>query len=165
MKIKQMKKQVLLVIASFIIMISGLQAQDVIIGFSFADNTDTEFTADSGLEGNLGYDIRAESDLNGDIALSYTEGITDYAATASGWEDGADDKLMSIKFKGDGYHSFKVSSKQYSDATGPKEFKLQWRLSGGDWADISDGAIPVSGSHSNRQGLPSVFIMFLKALS
>lgn len=139
-----MKKQLLLVIASAVFMISGLQAQDVIIGFDFSDNTDVEFNATSGTEGNIGYDIRAENDGEGTTrTLSYADGASDYAAETNAWDNGADDKYWSIKFKADGFTSMKVSSKQYSDANGPKNFKLQWRLSGGDWADVTDGAIEV----------------------
>jgi hypothetical protein len=137
-----MKKQLLLVIATAIFMIGSVNAQDVVIGFNFA--TDGDFTADSGLDGNLGYDVRAE---NGAAAttrtLSSTTGSTDLAATADGWDAGSDDKFWSLKFKADGYHSFKISSKQYSDATGPKEFKLQWKLSGGEWADVTGGTITI----------------------
>ncbi|HOE04348.1 MAG TPA: T9SS type A sorting domain-containing protein [Bacteroidales bacterium] len=124
---------------------SPVPVPDVIIGFDFTDNTDVEFNADSGLEGNLGYDVRAENGAAQTTrTLSYTEGASGYAATAVEWDNGADDKFWSIKFKADGYHDFKVSSKQYSDATGPKEFKLQTRKSGGDWIDVTDGNITVA---------------------
>jgi len=135
-----MKKQLLLVIATAIFMIGSVNAQDVVIGFNFA--TDGDFTADSGLDGNLGYDVRAENGTAGTTrTITSTAGATDLAATADGWDAGADDKFWSVKFKAAGYHSFKISSKQYSDATGPKEFKLQWKLSGGEWADVTGGTI------------------------
>ncbi|MDD3686913.1 MAG: hypothetical protein PHE56_09125, partial [Bacteroidales bacterium] len=135
-----MKKQLLLVIATAIFMIGSVNAQDVVIGFNFA--TDGDFTADSGLDGNLGYDVRAENGTAGTTrTITSTAGATDLAATADGWDAGADDKFWSVKFKAAGYHSFKISSKQYSDATGPKEFKRQWKLSGGEWADVTGGTI------------------------
>ena len=140
-----MKKQLLFLSIILLGWTLSINAQEeVIIGFGFSDNTDTEFTADSGLDGNLSYDIRAENGTAGTTRdLSYTEGATNDAATVAEWDNGADDKFWSIKFKADGYENFKVSSKQYSDATGPKEFKLQWRMSGGDWADVTGGAITV----------------------
>jgi hypothetical protein len=139
-----MKKQLLLLSAIiFAFMLSVNAQEEVIIGFDFSDNTDEGFTATSGLEGNLGYDIRAESDGDGLMDFTYTEGASDYAATATGWDNGADDKMMSIKFKADGYQNFRISSKQYSDATGPKEFQLQWRFSGGEWNNVNGGAITV----------------------
>lgn len=137
-----MKKQLLVVIATAIFMIGSVNAQDVVIGFNFA--TDGDFTADSGLDGNLGYDVRAENGAAGTTrTVTSTTGATDLAATADGWDAGSDDKFWSAKFKAAGYHSFKISSKQYSDATGPKEFKLQWKLSGGEWADVTGGTITV----------------------
>jgi len=140
-----MKKQLLILSALILGFMLSLNAQEeVIIGFDFADNTDTNYEADSGLDGNLSYDIRVESlGETETMEFSYTDGATDYAATSTAWNDGAEDKVMSIKFKADGYENFKISSKQYSDATGPKDFKLQWRFSGGDWADVTDGAITV----------------------
>ncbi|HOY39069.1 MAG: T9SS type A sorting domain-containing protein [Bacteroidales bacterium] len=119
-----------------------------IIGFNFTDNTDEEFNADLGLAGNLTYDIRAENTAGDTRTLTYTEGATDYAATASGWDAGSGDKFWSIKFKADGYHGMKVSSKQYSEATGPKDFKLQARFSGGDWVDIDNGTLTVASDWS-----------------
>lgn len=124
---------------------SPIPVPDVIIGFDFSDNTDVEFNANQGLEGNLGYDIRAENQAaQSTRPLSYTDGASNYAATATGWDNGADDKFWSIKFKADGYHDFKVSSKQYSDANGPKDFKLQTRKSGEDWIEVDNGAVSVA---------------------
>ncbi|MFH1297474.1 MAG: T9SS type A sorting domain-containing protein, partial [Bacteroidota bacterium] len=60
--------------------------------------------------------------------------------------NGADDKFWSIKFKAENYGNFKVSSKQSSGGNnpGPRDFKLQWRLSGGIWEDVDDGTITVA---------------------
>ncbi|MDD3740009.1 MAG: T9SS type A sorting domain-containing protein [Bacteroidales bacterium] len=141
-----MKKHLLLVLSIALLFVSGLNAQqDVIIGFSFPDNTSEEFTPDQGLSGNLGYDVRAENATAGTTRdLSFSDGATTYAASVDAWDSGADDKFWSIKFKADGYQNFKVSSKLYSDATGPKEFKLQWKMSGGEWADVTGGTITVA---------------------
>ena len=154
-----MKKQLLLVIASAILMISGVNAQEVVIGFNFS--VDGDFTADAGLAGNLGYDVRAE---NGAAAttrtLTSTVGATDLAATADAWDAGMDDKFWSLKFKADGFHSFKISSKQFSDETGPKEFKIQYKIgSGGTWTDVTGGTITVASDWStgvvNEVSLPA----------
>jgi hypothetical protein len=141
-----MKKHLLFLLVSVLLMISGANAQqEIMIGFSFPDNTDMEFLADQGLSGNLGYDIRAENGTEATTRdLSYSDGVTTYAASVDGWDNGADDKFWSIKFKANGYQNFKVSSKLYSDATGPKEFKLQWKMSGGEWADVIGGTITVA---------------------
>jgi hypothetical protein len=119
---------------------------DTIIGFNFADSTDHEFNADFGLVGNLTYDIRAEDTAGTTRTLIYTNGATNFAATATEWNDGADIKYWSIKFKADGYKDMKVWSKQRSGGAtpGPKYWKLQCRLSGGEWEDVPGGNITVA---------------------
>jgi hypothetical protein len=138
-----MKKHLLLVLVFAIFMIGNANSQDVITGFSFS--VDGDFTADSGLDGNLGYDVRAENAAAATTrTLTSTTGATDLAATADSWDAGMDDKFWSLKFKADGYHSFKLSSKQYSDETGPKEFKIQYKIgSSGTWTDITGGTVTV----------------------
>jgi len=119
---------------------------DTIIGFNFADSTDHEFNADYGLPGNLTFNIQAEDTSFTDRIITYTNGATNFAATASEWNDGADVKFWSIKFKADGYKDMKVWSKQRSGGAtpGPKYWKLQCRLSGGDWEDVPGGNITVA---------------------
>ncbi|MCK9612669.1 MAG: T9SS type A sorting domain-containing protein [Bacteroidales bacterium] len=123
-----------------------VETGDTIVGFNFADTTDTEFNADFGLSGNLTYNIQAEDTGYNDRPLTYTNGYSDYAATATGWDGGDSVKFWSIKFKANGYKDMKVWSKQRSDGTnpGPKDWKLQCRLSGGEWEDIPGGNITVA---------------------
>ncbi len=119
---------------------------DTITGFNFADSTDTEFNADFGLVGNLTYDIRAEDTSGTARTLTYTSGVTDFAATAAEWDNGDSVKYWSIKFKADGYKDMKVWSKQRSGGAtpGPKYWKLQCHLSGGEWEDVTGGNITVA---------------------
>lgn len=141
-----MKKRLLFAAVIFQMMFLTAYAQsDTIIGFNFADNTDLLFQADMGLSGNLTYDIRAEDTTGTTRTLTYTNGVTDYAATAEGWDDGADNKFWSIKFKASGYQNFKLYSKQRSGGTnaGPKDWKVQTRKSGGVYEDVTGGTITV----------------------
>jgi len=135
---------------------------DTIIGFNFADTTDVEFNADYGLANNLTYDIRAENDSAEVRTLTYTNGATDYAATAEGWDNGANFKFWSIKFKADDYYDMKVWSKQRSGQTyaGPKFWKLQYKLGGsGTWTDVPGGNITVANDWTtgvlNEVALPA----------
>lgn len=134
---------------TFAITISCLtmEAQsDTLIGFDFSDSTKTGFTANYGLPGNLSYDVRAEDSLGTTRPLSYTNGATNFAATATGWDGGADNKFWSVKFKADGYSNIKVSGKLSSGGNkpGPKNWKLQARKSGGAWVDITGGTITIA---------------------
>ncbi len=119
---------------------------DTIIGFNFADSTDHEYNADFGLAGNLTYDLRAEDTSGTTRTLTYTNGATDFAATATGWDAGDSVKYWSIKFKANGYKDMKVWSKQRSGGAtpGPKYWKLQCRLSSGNWEDVPGGNITVA---------------------
>ena len=138
-------KKTLLFIAMFIITLS-INAQDTISGLSFPLNDTISRFPNFGLTTNRGYDIRKEDSANTVIdSISFTNGVTtgDYAATTTKWDNGANRKFWSLKFKAAGYTNFKVSSKQRSGGanSGPKFFKLQWRLSAGTYADVANGAI------------------------
>ena len=124
---------------------------DTIIGFDFADTLDVEFNADFGLTGNLTYDIRAEDTTASTRTLTYTNGVTNYAATAEGWDNGADNKFWLIKFKADGYTDFKLYSKQRSGSTnaGPKNWKVQTKKSGGVYEDVTGGTVIVGNDWSS----------------
>ena len=155
----------------------ALNAQTVITGWTFPVNSGPDsLNANMGLTGNLGYDIRFEgTDTTYDV-IYFADGATDYAAAAKGWDNGADTKFWSIKFKAADYTNFKVSSKQYSTiaGNGPKDFKLQWKLSGGTYEDVPSGSlivmddwttgvvtelpVPITG-----QGTSSVYIRWIMA--
>jgi hypothetical protein len=123
---------------------------DTIVGWDFSDNSDIEFNANFGIASNLGYDIRAEDTTGNVRPLAYATGVTDYAASASEWDNGTENKFWSIKFKADGYTDMKVYSKQSADGTnaGPKYWKLQCRKSGEDWIDVPGGNITVGNNWS-----------------
>lgn len=137
-----MKKALLASILIFVAL--SMNAQTVITGWSFPVNSGPDsLNANMGLPGNLGYDIRFEGNDTTYDVIYFADGAADYAAAAKGWDNGADTKYWSAKFKAENYSNFKVCSKQYSDADGPRDFKLQWRISGGTLADVPGGTIAV----------------------
>lgn len=139
-----MKKHLLLFTA--ILITGSLFAQDTITGWTFPVNSGPDsLNANLGLPGNLGYDIRFEGTDTTYNTIFFVDGTSGFAAATTGWDNGIDEKFWSIKFKAENYSSFKVSSAQSSDAInpGPRDFKLQWRLSGGTYADIDGGTITV----------------------
>jgi hypothetical protein len=175
-----MKKQLLSII---MIMIAGtLSAQDTLTGWTFPANSGADsLNANLGTTQNKTYDLRfqwvltpiSDSTLN---TIKFVNGASTYAAATSGWDNGADIKFWSIKFKANNYTNFKVSSKQKSDATtpGPRDFKLQWRLSSGTYADITGGTITLgadwtTGTVSDLpvpiagQGTSSIYIRWIMA--
>ncbi len=127
----------------------ALRAQDdTLTGFDFSDTTLIGFTANYGIPGNLGFAIRAEDSLGTARLLSYSNGATNFAATATGWDNGIDNKFWSVKFKADGYSSIKVSAKLSSGGNkpGPKFWKVQAMKSGGAWVDLPGGNITVANN-------------------
>lgn len=72
--------------------------------------------------------------------LTYTNGATNLAATATKWQNGKDAKLWSIKLKTNKASNLTLSSKQRSGGAtpGPKYWKIQAQISGQSWVDLAD---------------------------
>jgi hypothetical protein len=121
------------------------QITDTIVAWSFPTGIYTvDIYPDVCTPDNVNRYIAAEDTATEPICdLTFTEGATTFAATATGWNEGENVKLWSIKFKAPGNSNFKVSSKQFSeiDFPGPQDWMVQARLSGGDWVDIDGGTI------------------------
>jgi hypothetical protein len=171
-----MKKHLLFL--SFILAMATSMAQDTITGFTFPTTSGPDsLNANLGTSQNQGYDLRFQLKLtptsDSTINMIYFEdGFTDFAAAADDWEFGAGSKFWSVKFKAADYSNFKVSSRQRSNENGPRDFKLQWRLSATEWADVPSGAFPVgddwtTGVVTNLpvpitgQGTGSIYIIWL----
>jgi hypothetical protein len=175
-----MKKTLLF--ALLIILASSLQAQETLTGWTFPVNTGSDsLNANLGTTGNKTYDIRfqwvltstSDSTLN---TVTFVDGATTFAAATTGWANGADIKFWSVKFKANNYSDFKLSSKQKSDATnpGPRDFKLQWRLSSGTYADVPGGAVTLGSDWATGvvtelplpitgQGTSSIYVRWIMA--
>ncbi len=140
-----MRNYLLLTIAIFALCSTTLTAQrDTIVAWTFPTGVDTiDVYPNAGLPGNASRYIAAEDTSQNELPLSFTNGSADFAVTATDWNDGENNKFWSIKFKADGYKSFQVSSKQRGGGNnaGPMDWKLQYRMSGDDWADVSNGSI------------------------
>ncbi len=128
----------------------GLNAQVTISGFTFPGGVEEPFNANIGLDNNLSYDIRMEdNDGVDEYTMTLMEGVDgtgDSAAASANWDNGANFKLMSIKVKAADYGHFTVSSQMRSDVDnpGPAHWKVMWRHSGGDWADVPDSEFTLS---------------------
>ncbi|HPE86692.1 MAG TPA: T9SS type A sorting domain-containing protein [Bacteroidales bacterium] len=132
-------KRILFIIAIFgMALLVRAQEPVTIIGFEFPVNSgEDRFNANLGLEGNLRYDIRMSDLDENDYIMEMGEGITgvdDFAAMASAWDNGANYKHLSIKFKAMLYRDFTISFTMKSDATypDPQSWKLMWNQSGDD---------------------------------
>lgn len=76
----------------------------------------------------------------GTSEIQFRNGITTKAAQATGWNNGAGEKKWKVDFETTGYTNIKLSSIITSGGTdpGPRDFKVQYRITGGDWTDIEN---------------------------
>ncbi len=124
-------------------------SQDTIIGFSFPTNSNISLNPNMGKLINSGFQITYySSDTLANDTVYFTNGITagEYAATSTHWDNGMNAKYWSIRFKAPQYANFLISSKLRAGGTnspGPKDFKMQWKLNNGAFADITNGTITV----------------------
>lgn len=70
-------------------------------------------------------------------------------ARADGWNSGNGTKYWQVEFESTGYGDIRVSSKQRSSGTGPRDFKLQYRIgTGGAWTDVTGGSVTVGDNYT-----------------
>ncbi len=168
-----MKKHLLvfaLLLAGF-----GAMSQDTITGWTFPVNSGIDsLNANLGLTANHSYDIRFEGTDTVYNTIYFGVGPTSFAAASHGWDAGADAKFWSVKFKANNYRDFRLFSKQKGDATdpGPRDWKVQWKLSGGTWADIPNGIVTATSDWAGGvinnlpvpvtgQGTSSIYIRWI----
>lgn len=173
-----MKKNLLML--ALCLVSATLFSQEVLTGWTFPSATGPDsLNANLGTTSNKTYDIRfqwvltptSDSTLN---TITFTDGATTFSAATTGWDNGADIKFWSIKFKANNYTGFKLSSKQKSDAAsgGPRDFKIQWRLSSTSYADVPNGTVTLgpdwtAGGIDNlpvpitNQGSSSIYIRWI----
>ena len=121
------------------------KAQEEIVKWTFPTGQLGDTVQNGTNQLNLTRTIRVE----GTNSITMTNGQVsgDYAATATGWDNGMDLKNWNIKFKTTGYDQVKISSKQRAGGNngGPKDFKLQYKIgSSGSWADIEGGSVTLA---------------------
>jgi hypothetical protein len=139
-----MMKRLLLLI--FLLPVMQLaKAQEEIVKWTFPTGQLGDTVQNGTNQLNLTRTIRVE----GTNSITMTNGQVsgDYAATATGWDNGMDLKNWNIKFKTTGYDQVKISFKQRAGGTngGPRDFKLQYKIgSSGSWADIEGGSVTLA---------------------
>lgn len=121
------------------------KAQEEIVKWTFPTGQLGDTVQNGTNQLNLTRTIRVE----GTNSITMTNGQVsgDYAATATGWDNGMDLKNWNIKFKTTGYDQVKISFKQRAGGTngGPRDFKLQYKIgSSGSWADIEGGSVTLA---------------------
>ena len=64
-------------------------------------------------------------------------GTPNLAISTTGWDVGSGSKYWQIDFASAGYTNLQLASKQFSSNTGPRDFKVQYKVgTGGAWTDV-----------------------------
>ena len=132
----------------FIASTAFTQTEVIIAAWTCPTGVDTvDIYPDNGIPANSNKYLSAEDTTSWPNTVlrdvTFTEGANTFAATADGWDNGAQAKLWSIKIKAEGYSDLRVWSKQSSSETnpGPRDWKVQARLSGEEWIDLPGGSV------------------------
>jgi hypothetical protein len=120
----------------------------VVAGWNFDVNSTANQVSDTGNINNI--NIQTLTTVGGTSAItsiggpSALTGVNPYSATASGWDNGANTKFWQVDVNTTGASNITVSSTQGSSSTGPKEFKLQYKVgTGGSWTDVTGGTVTI----------------------
>jgi hypothetical protein len=120
--------------------VTPLYSQIHLVEWNFPNNPD-DVIADNGTAENLSQSISASDNRQ----IVYFSGLSTYAASAYGWDNGVDSKYWQIRVNTSGFTTLFLSSRQRSSGTGPAEFKLLYSLdSGVSWNDIPTGLVTIA---------------------
>jgi len=122
---------------------SKLTAQDTLVYFKFKVNVDSSNTGGNAFNLN-DFMLR---DTSYHAKLVYVGGVdgnppADYSLSSSGWANGMDTKFYFTSFSTSAHQNITFSSKQKASNTGPRNFKVQYKVgSGGTWADVTGATV------------------------
>jgi len=103
-----------------------------IVYWTFPNSPDNAI-ADGGIAANLTKEITCTA---GGLLQFSNGGKTTQSAHASGWDNGEGTKYFHVEFSTENYKNVRISSAQRSANTGPKDFKLQYKIDDGSWEDL-----------------------------
>ena len=131
-----------------------LGAAENLVGWTFPVSGAT-LTADVANANNSG---RTISVSNGTIISSSGASGTDFSASTTAWTTA--NKFWEISVNTTGYKNIKVSSQQIASNTGPRDFKIQYKIgAGGTYTDVTGGTVLVANNWTsgvvNNLALPA----------
>ncbi len=110
---------------------------DLIAGWTFPEETQG---ADLGIPQNIGMIIAREPEFDG--SYSFYQGVENLAISATRWHEGKNSKYWKIELSTLNYKDLTLSSAQRSSATGPRDFKVQYRAGTTEsWNDLENSDI------------------------
>lgn len=126
------------------------QVTSTLAGWNFTTAAATAQTADAGNANNISIQTITPQGFSGNTVSwpggpTGTTGANPYAVSTNGWDNGADTKYWQADVNTTGATSITVSSLQGSSSTGPKDFKLQYRVgTSGSWTDVTGGTVALT---------------------
>lgn len=121
---------------------------DVVVLWDF---NDSNHIADGGIAANLTKVLDREAGSTGVITWPAGQGggTGNQSLSTTIWTNGDGTKYYHAEFTTQGYQNLKVSSYQQSSNTGPKDFKLQYKVGEGAWTDVENGTITVANNFTS----------------
>ena len=126
------------------------QVTSTIAGWNFTTAAATAQTADAGNANNISIQTLTPQGFTGNTVSwpggpTGSTGANPNSVSTNGWDNGADTKYWQADVNTTGATSITVSSMQGSSSTGPKDFKLQYKVgSSGTWTDVTGGTVALT---------------------
>ena len=123
---------------------------ETLAGWNCATSSASSQTADAGNANNISVQSLTLQGSTGVISWpsgpSGASGTPNpYSVSALGWDNGQDTKYWQVDVNTTGASNITVSSLQGSSSTGPKDFKLQYKVgAAGTWADVTGGTVTLT---------------------
>lgn len=115
---------------------------ELIAGWFFPGETQE---ADQGIEENIGKLISREPSFEGGYTWPTGASPDNPSISSTQWNDGENSKYWIVELSTLNYGDINLSSKQRSSNTGPRDFKVQYRIgTQGSWTEIENSDITVS---------------------
>jgi hypothetical protein len=120
-------------------------AQDTIVKWTFPNNKLSDTVQNGTNPLNLTSTLRIEG--AGPIAMK--NGVADYAAQATNWDNGVNSKYWYISFLTTGYGQVQISSKQSAGGTngGPVDFMIQYKIGSAEiWTNLTTDTVKLANN-------------------
>jgi|GEM_PF-6081620 len=127
--------------------ISGIKAADVLVSFNgYTPSSPPDngiFLATGGNNANNGIATLTRDAAGKEYAVN-----ADGVAASQGWDNAnTEEKYWIATFSTEGASNLKLTSKQKGSNTGPKDFKIQYKVGNGNWTDLENGNIVVANDN------------------
>ena len=134
-----------------------ISVSDVLVEWNFPNTPDDQIV-DGSITENSARTISRESTFAS--TYSYFAGASTNCISTTSWDNGLDAKYWLIDLTTTGYENLTLSSKQRSSSTGPRDFKVQYKLDGTPWTDLPSGTVTTASDFTcgvlTNVALPSI---------